>query len=125
VFFVPEAFVIAAELEPGLGVPRPGGLLIIPKGDARIEGNILRECAGLFQSCAKVDCLGHVERDRVWHWLRRGNGEKYGHRDLCQSEQLGVFDMYWAGRAIWSGLVEVIYQEEDISAPNDLSGGIE
>jgi hypothetical protein len=33
--------------------------------------------------------------------------------------------MYWAGRAIWSGLVEVIYQEEDISAPNDLSGGIE
>ena len=124
-FDVPETFIVATELEPGLGEPSPGGLLIVPEGNAGIERNVLRECAGRFQGRAEVNCLSYVGRDGHWHGLRRGDGKDYRNRNLGQPEQLGVFDVYGAGRAICSGLVEAIHEEEDIPTPNDFSGGIE
>jgi hypothetical protein len=45
VFIIPEAFVIAAKPKPSLGVPSPGGLLVVPEGNARVKRNILGESA--------------------------------------------------------------------------------
>lgn len=64
-------------------------------------------------------------RDRVRWGLRRGDGEDRRDRDLCQPQQLGVFDVYWTDGGFRSGLIETIHQEEDVSTPDDLSGGVE
>lgn len=120
-----KVFIITAETEPGLSVPRPGSLFEIAKGDTGVVWDVFRVRPRSGQRSPQVDRFRGKDGD--WGGvLGRGDLDDKRDGDLDETGELGVLDGDGTdGRGIARGvLLRAVDEHEDIAGPVDLEAWV-